>query len=224
MKLRFNFLAIETFGRLQRTKEFVQLLHNALPTESLRETEDLKLFAESEGWDFGDYQVEKQLLDERLNHWMPRLAAYSCIILLYSIVESQLQECAEQVGKTHKTSFCVQDLCGADVEKAALYLRRVAGVDVKKDAGWLHIENLRQLRNLIVHAGGKPVKEKHQSLIAKLSKSHPGYVKYEESCWPPHGQVWISMNLCSYFEDQITEFFKRLFKELGLSEKGTEFA
>ena len=223
MRLRFNFLALDTFNRLLTTTDFINLLNDALPTKALQVQDELKLIAESGGWDYVDYEVERQSLDEKFDHWMPRLAAYSCVILLYSIVENQVQACAEQVGKMHNSRFRVQDLRGGGVDQAALYILRVAGVDVTKDSAWPEIDTLRRLRNLIVHYGGK-AGEKHKDLIADLCKGYPNYVRSEESQWPPHGQIWISMNLCSLFGDHVTEFFKRLFKTLGLPEKGSEFS
>ncbi len=223
MKLRFNFLALDTFHRLLRTNDFINLLDDVLPTKAWQETEALKKFAESEGWDYGDYQAESQALDEKLHHWMPRLAAYSCIILLYSVVENQLQAYAEQVGKKQNSSFCVQDLRGHGVRQVALYLSRVAGIDLTKDPDWADIERLRELRNLIVHAGGKPSTKEQQTLMKELLDQYPGKVSLDDSYWPPHGQIWISMNLCSELGNRVEAFFRRLFKTAGFSEKSSEF-
>jgi hypothetical protein len=45
--------------------------------------------AEEQNWDFGDFDVERQILDEEFGRWIPTLAAYSVIILLHSAVEVQ---------------------------------------------------------------------------------------------------------------------------------------
>lgn len=224
MKLRFNFLALNTFQRLIGASAFVNLLDEAMPSIELRETEDLKQFAENEGWDYSDYQDECDVLSKKFRYWMPRFAAYSCAILLYSIVETQLQAYAEQVGRQHNSVFQVQDMRGCGVKQTTLYLNRVAGIDVAQDPSWKHIDNLRQLRNLIVHWGGRPSKSKeHQNLIERLSNAYPGYISMPDDYWPPHNQVWVSMRLCSQFATEIEAFFKRLFHAAGFSEKGAEF-
>jgi hypothetical protein len=83
VKLRFNFLALNTFERLVGVGAFVDLLDEAVPSIELRKREELKQLAEQEGWDYSDYQVESDALGEKFL-WMPRLAAYSCAVLLYS--------------------------------------------------------------------------------------------------------------------------------------------
>lgn len=88
MKLRFNFLALDTFNRLLSARAFIKLLDDAVLRSEWEETEALKQVAEQEGWDYSDYEIERQVLDEKFRHWMPRFAAHSCVALLYSVVET----------------------------------------------------------------------------------------------------------------------------------------
>src|SRR6266571_822000 len=81
-------LAIKTFERLSAIRALIDLLDASLPEVELRERDKLKRLAKEQDWDFGDYTVETQILDERFGHWMPRLSAYSVITLLQSVVEA----------------------------------------------------------------------------------------------------------------------------------------
>jgi hypothetical protein len=138
-------------------------------------------------------------------------------------VETQLRAYAEEVHKQQQSPFQVQDMRGCGIQQTALYLDRVAGIDVAQDPSWGHINNLRQLRNLIVHCGGRPGKgHEHQDLVNRLETAYPGLISMPDR-WPPHNQIWLSMRLCSRFVTEIEAFFKRLFHAGGFSEKGVEF-
>lgn len=175
-------------------------------------------------WDFGDYDVERQVLDAKFQHWVPRFAAYSVIILLDSIVETQLFAYAERIGGVQGSAFRPKDIRGHGLEPAALYLKRGAGLDVKQDPAWKHLESLQELRNIIVHRGGDLGKFPEQKERAdRLLQSYPKEkLEPRKNVYTFGGEmeIWISMPLCREFAREIEEFFKRLCKSAGLPEKG----
>ena len=174
----------------------------------------------SQDWDFGDFDVERQILDEKFGRWVPTLAAYSLVILLHSTVESQLDSFAERVGRMQHSSFDLHDTAGRGIERAALYLRKAAGVAVKDDPAWPHLQNLQKLRNVIAHRAGKWAglhADRERLLLA-----YPGRLRFADR-GTVRQEVWVSMNLCREFAQQIEAFFKRIFKSMGLPEKGVQF-
>ena len=220
-KIRFNLLALQTFERLIATTDFLEVLDKTIPDAERQEQEALRRFAEEQQWDFGDYEVERQTLEGKYR-WLPRLAGYSVVILLYSIVETQLLALAERVGDRQGSTFRVKDIRGRGIEQGVRYLKRVAALEVKKDPAWRWVKDLHELRNIIVHCGGRPtVSREHQQAVQRLAGTYKGLF-VGKSLHAPQGELWISMDLCRDFAHEIQEFFKRLFGASGLSTKGVE--
>ena len=94
-------------------------------------------------------------------------------------------------------------------------------MDVKKDPAWEYLRNLRELRNAIIHRGGKRGKsQRHQLAMDRLLAAYPGRLLFPDGKDAFYGEIWISMNLCRDFAREIEGFFKRLFKAVGLPDRG----
>jgi hypothetical protein len=192
-----------------------------IPEVEQQERQVLKKMAAEHGWDFGDYDVERQILDEKFGRWIPTLASYAVVILLYSVVETQLNALAERVGVMHNSRFRLKDVAGRGIERAALYLKRAAALEIKDDSAWPHLLNLQALRNVIAHSGGRVVGlDGNQK--RSLTAAYPGDLHFQE-----HGEtrqeIRISMILCRTLAQHTEEFFERIFKAAGLQEKGVQF-
>jgi hypothetical protein len=195
-------------------------MDKAIPEVERQERQALKEMAEEQKWDFGDFDVERQVLDEKFGRWIPTLAADSVVILLHSTVEAQLDSFAERVGRMRGSNFGLHDTAGHGIERAALYLKRVAALTVKEDPAWPHLQNLQKLRNVIAHRGGKWAgldAERERLLLA-----YPGKLRFPDGS-VARREVWISMSLCRDFARQTEDFFKRIFKSAGLPDKGVQF-
>lgn len=226
-KIRIDPLAVETFERLFGATAFLESVDKAIPEMEWQEREALRQLAEQENWDFGDYQVEGQVLDAKFRHWVPRFAAYSVIILLDSIVETQLFAYAERIGRVRGSAFRPKDIKGHGIEPAALYLNQAAALDVKKDPAWKHLVSLQELRNIIVHRGGRQGEAPEQKKrLDRLLQAYPKEkLELRNNVYTFGGEmeIWISMPLCREFAREIEEFFKRLCKAAGLPDKGVQF-
>lgn len=218
-KIRIDFLVAETFERLFGTTAFMEAVDKAIPQVERQERQALKEVAEKQHWDFGDYDVERQVLDESFGRWIPTLAAYSVVILLYSTFEAELNAFAERVGGLRGSNFVLNDTTGRGIERAALYLNRVAALAVKEDPAWPHLCNLQTLRNVIAHRGGRWIGREAER--GQLLAAYPGNLRFPDGRGT-RPEMWISMNLCRAFAQQIEDFFKRMFKMVGLPDKGVQ--
>ncbi len=149
----------ETSQRLYGLSALVELVYRATPEVELQEREALKQLANQENWDYGDYNVEDQFLDVKFRE-LPKLAAYSIIVSISSIVETQLLAYAKRVGQREKSAFDPNDLRGSVLEKTALYVKKVAGSELTHNVRWKTLKDLQDLRDIIVHRGGKPGDDK----------------------------------------------------------------
>jgi hypothetical protein len=216
-----NFLVAETFERLFGVLALLEVLDQSIPEMEYRAQQALQELAEHEGWEYGEYEAERDVLDSKFRHWVPRLAAYSVIALLQAVVETALLRVAEYAGKARGSSFRVKDLGGKGVEQAAVYLQRLISLDVKADPAWNQLRDLQDLRNMIVHRGGKPGESlEHQKVMDRLLAAHPESLILPSDKRVVYGEIWISTRLCKEFAKDIEGFLKRLFRAVGLPDMG----
>lgn len=221
-KFRLNPLAMDTFGRLAGIRAYLDLLDKEMSAIEAKEREHLQETAETQGWDYSDYDVERQVLDERFGHWIPRFSAYSAIILLYTIVEVQLVDCAAALAKRTESPFSIGDLRGRGIETAILFIERLAKHDVKAQDEWQYITDLRTLRNLIVHRiGTRGQTDAHQHEADRLAARYSGQLEFPKTDWS-YREGFVSMSLCRTFVDKVEAFYTTLFRALNLPEKGVE--
>jgi hypothetical protein len=222
-KIHIDPMALETFQRLFGVRSLLETFDKAIPGVEWQEREALKRLAEDENWDFGDYDVQSQVLDSKFRIWVPTYAAYSIIILLDSIAETQLFAYAERIGRQQGCTFRPKEIKGHAMEPAVKYLKKVAGIDVTGDPSWLHLDNLQWLRNTIVHWGGRTNDSPDQR--KRVEEMLKGYgskmdLRPNRELWGDESEVWISMSLCRELAEHVEQFFKRLCKIAGLPDEG----
>ena len=109
----------------------------------------------------------KKYADEYLNHLQDTLVdkvieidrdfvqsfRASMITQLFSFIERTIQDVCNSYCLMHNKEFGSDDLRGnSEFEKAKLFLTRAAKVDIKElEPHWSYINNLRRVRNCIVH-------------------------------------------------------------------------
>jgi hypothetical protein len=212
-----DILVSQTLARLAGIRAFLTLLDSALPEFEWRENDALEQLAHEEHWDYSDFDLERQALDERFRFWLPRFTAYSNIIFLYSVLETQLAACAERAHQNAGSAFTPADIQGRGIDAAALYLERIGVYDVRQDAEWHRIVDLRDLRNLIVHrVGTKGQSDEQRKTAKRLEVAYSGQLQFPDNGSSWYGEVWISIHLCRNFLTAIEAFFRRVFKAMGL--------
>jgi hypothetical protein len=216
IKLQFSPLVIETFARLDGVLAFLTTMNDGFPAAEEKQRRYLEQFATDGGWDYDDYAVERDILDQNFHTWIPMFAAYSATVLLHSIVETQLHAFAEHIGKKRNSELRVNDMAGKGIERTALYLKRGLSIDLKTDPAWSRLTDLQSLRNIIVHRGGKPGEsQEYQKQVDSLIRKYPALLELRDTDGF-HEQIWMSTNLCQDFAQAIDGFFERVFMSCGL--------
>jgi hypothetical protein len=220
--LHFNPLVIETFARLHGALAFLETMNDGIPTVEEKEHRYLEQLAAEGGWEYSEYAGERDVLNEKFHTWIPTFAAYSATILLHSIVETQLYAFAEHIGKKRGSKLRVKDMAGQGVKRSAIYLERVLSIDVKTDPEWSRLNDLQSLRNIIVHRGGKRGESSEQQKpVDELVRKYPQALGLRKADGF-HEQIWMSMNLCRDFAQNIDGFFERVFKASGLPNRNMQ--
>lgn len=222
-KFRLNKLSLDTSARIAGVRAYLDLIQQGIPEIENKERERLIQLSLAEGWDEADYDVSRQIIDERFTHWIPRFSAYSAIILLYSVLEVQLIACAQVVGTKHQTPFAVTDLRGRGLTPSILFIERLAGHKVFDQPEWTVMSDLQNLRNILVHRiGVRGELDRHHTQADHLAKKYAGKIEFsEDSSWM-YGEAALSLDLCFEFVDGVERFFFSLFQALGLPTKGVE--
>ena len=212
--MHFDFLEIQTHSRLGGVRSLLDAFDKALPELEKRERKALERQAENENWEYADYDVERQSLDDTFKYWLPRFAAYSVISLLCAALESQLNACAGRVRKQSHTPFELSDIKGGGIDAADLYLKKLKAHEVKQDDEWNTLRDLRDLRNIVAHRmGSKGHPDRHHEIIVRLSKDYPGDLKFSDDSW--NDEVYISMSLCRCFTDAVERVMNRVIKAVN---------
>lgn len=218
-KITFSPLVIETSQRLYGLSALIDMVYRATPEVEQRERDELETLAENQNWDYADYSVENQLLDIKFTHWLPKLAAYSIIVLLSSIVETQLLAYARRVGEDTKSAFGPNDLKGSVLDRTSVYVKKVSDVELTKNSRWKILRDLQDIRDIIVHRGGRPGMDKKDH-VEQMCKEYPG-VSLDENPYTRGGEeIGITVHSCRYFAGEVEEFFKGLFKDAGFPKWG----
>ena len=115
--VKIDFFVLDALNRLTGVRAFIDHADQSIPAMEYQAQKALKELAEQEGWDYQEYDCEKQGLDADYRRSIPRYTAFfSAIILLWSFIETQLFKCAERVGQQKNTLFRVRDLKGKPLE------------------------------------------------------------------------------------------------------------
>jgi hypothetical protein len=221
-KISFSPLVVETSQRMYGISALVELIYRATPEVEFREREALKELAEREGWDYGDYSVEDQFLDIKFGYWLPRLSAYSVLILLSSIVETQLASFAKNRADLRKARFDPKDFRNGVLKKAADYIYKVSDpkLDIKGNAHWQPLEGLRFLRNIVAHRAGKPRNDQRRR-VELMCKKYSGLSSDENPrSFGGAKELGISVHACRFFAGQAEGFFKGVFSQCNLPHYG----
>jgi hypothetical protein len=219
IRLNFDPLASNTFGRLAGVKALIEHSDRSIPEMKQQVQNALKAQAESEGWDYEDYDVARQELEADYQHWVPKYAGYTATVLLWSIVETQMVECAERVAKDRKSPFRVQDIKGSSIDAPVRFIKGLTGVDGSSDRAWTRLKDLQKVRNIIVHrngAKGEDIQSQKEFDTLILNNGKLG----KTTGILPGEELWVSTEFCLEYVAEIEQFFKRLFNKLGLPQQG----
>lgn len=217
--VKVDFLALETDLWLYGTRAFLEAIQHAVADAESREAQELKRRAESEAWEPGEYFAESDVLREKFQHWLPRLSAYSVIILLYSLVETQLDAYAHRLQRARGLTLGVGDSHRKGTERAKKYIIKVVGIDIANDLGWREVSNLQKLRNIIVHRRGRQGDSRDQQLVQGLLNQYPQDLSLTAAGLSDR-ELLVTFRLCSHFLREVEAFFHRFCAAAGFQNKG----
>lgn len=101
------------------------------------------------------YENEEYLIGN-----MERSFAEATLIQVISFIELELKKICEKCYTDNKTGYKISELAGkGDFEKAKLFLSKTCEINFGSIKEWNFIMNMKEIRNKIVHNGGKVSEE-----------------------------------------------------------------
>lgn len=123
----------------------------------------------------------------------------------------------DRLHEQKKLPLKMTDLTGRPIERAKVYLTKLAGIRVGSDPQWSTLMDLARLRHIILHAGGE-VRDSNKvdEEINRIHKRYPNEISIEDRDLFGTCEVSISIPLCQRLLSEVEIFFDRLFKASGL--------
>lgn len=148
----------------------------------------------------------EQLFDEEL---IPTMR-YSFIVFLHTILETQLRAFCNEMQREKQLSINVDDITGKGIDKARIYLEKLAAIRIADFPEWQHLRTSQKIRNCIVHEHGRlsPGSSSHEQ-ICKLTNQNVGLSVTEDH------RICLAPEFCLKNLDHTASFFRRLFKSVG---------
>jgi hypothetical protein len=161
--------------------EYARILEDQVKRISHAEALRIKRTGYVESWESSDAWHEHRWLFEET---LPRSLRYSCLVLLFTALEQILKEICEKLRQRSGSKLSFTNLKGNTLQQTLDYFEKVLDVKIPDDTFRSHLYKLYELRNCIVHAGGKvePSKEapKLKGIINQLEGfelSRDGYLE-----------------------------------------------
>lgn len=128
---------------------------------------------------------------------------YSLLLTMVSLLEEAMNTLCRSYKIMLSLEKDLKDIKGAGIERAADYLKSCAKVKgIKSDPQWEYITTIRDCRNMVVHNGGRIVKEEDRKKCDKFN------IGYREEDY----QLYIEYSDVEKFYNAILEFMDRSFR------------
>lgn len=163
----------------------------------------------------GEFDSEKEMASYFHNKVMLPDFRYSCVIMLWMILERELARLVNNVEKEKGSQkLKLKDIRGDNlIDQIQKYLEVFFGLSLTDCPNYESLHDLRKIRNCIVHCRGDlglSKKEITSHLIGLTkSKSRAGFVAYEGS------RIYIYEPCIEQFVKEIREFFEGIFYRLN---------
>lgn len=130
------------------------------------------------------------------------LTQYSLLLTMVSLLEEAVNTLCRLYQNVYKIEKKLTDIKGSGLERAATYIKEEVKIDGFKSGKWEYITSIRDARNMIVHNGGRVVKEKD---FKKFDKFSIGY-RDEDN------QIYLQYTDITKMYDAIVEFMDKSFR------------
>jgi hypothetical protein len=160
--------------------------------------------------EISEYLMERDLARTLHDETLIPMHRYSCIVMLYIVVERELKRLMDNLQVVTKQTLKMKQSNESYLAKAKNLLNTSCNLDVSKCPTYSTLDDLRKVRNCIVHSNGELslCNEKDQEFLCKLKH------KYKHLFAHPKSDIDVSQESIKQFLINTTGFFIWVFEQL----------
>ena len=211
MKLNFDMRGFETVYELSFTKRLFNTMEEQL--EEIHRKTVKELEEESDITDEEDYLIfsstltgfEKRFEDEQI------AVRSSHLIRLYSLFEVHSQKLCEAVTEEKQLDLRLRDFSSNEgmVKGIKIFLSKYAKLIPFDDRIWHDLNNLRVIRNHLVHEANSRWTPTGETKLDKIAQNNSKLPIIQD------GEFTLPKEACDHLHTVVTDFFKLTFKSIG---------
>ncbi len=194
---------------IDNLRKYLSIVHTALGEKSREFQERI----EQEAIEFDSVTRDEYYAIMSDEHWqladvLPNLLYQSILVVTYSLLERSLIGLAKSIASKRDIRLQVNDLKYKGIEAARHYMDKVLSISflAKEDKGWNEIQDLRKIRNNIVHNEGIVIPGCNDyDAIVNYIKRKNGLIKINE-----FKHIQVEKTYCEYVIDLVKEFIIKI--------------
>lgn len=145
----------------------------------------------------------------QIHERFPNILRRALFLYCYAEIEAYLNKICHIAQKQYNLDLPLNKVMGKGIERAKLYLTKVAGVTFPYDScEWRELTNYNKLRNVLAHAEGRLSHAERERHLRDYVDRHP-HLKLEFD-----GSIIIQEGFCEEVVEAALTLFKRLPKEV----------
>lgn len=166
-----NLAEEQAANSIERYKNNVEIALQDDKNENQTE-HDVQTITKYKGFHSSSWNLDVIFID-----FYPNLLRRSSLLSLIGVFEKELNDLCKLYKAVKKYHIDIQDLKGMGLERASLYLEKVASIDVCRDSKeWAQIKNIQKIRNIVAHRSGSLLDNS-----GKADKSLTNYINTVDS-------------------------------------------
>lgn len=205
------------FIDLENIREHCDLMESSLKKElkdfRKRVDEQAEKLSSEEKTEFYEWYSDDYW---KLTDVFPNIQRNSMLIMAFSFFENKLKSICKKLKPYADCNIWLNDLYGDDIDRVKIYLKEIIKINFPNDdKNWEEISNIRYIRNLVVHNGGKLEKERckeYKKLKNYIGKNRKllKLDKHEKIVYKKEFIPHILSTLRNFFSTLLSEIKKKL--------------
>lgn len=146
---------------------------------------------------------------------------YSFIILLYGVVEDNLNQTCDLISETKKLPLRAKDLRGDTISQCMDFLSKLAGISADSIKSLPAIRDMAKVRNCIVHASGiiEKTNERDRNRLVELTRLYPNSISLSKVKFAHQKKLVLSFEYCQICLKAAASLFIEVFSAKRLVDK-----
>jgi hypothetical protein len=133
---------------------------------------------------------------------------YSFIVLIHTVFEVRLRAFCSDMRSDRKIPISLTEISGSPIDRARIYLTKLAGLDISGIPEWKHLRTFQKIRNCIAHRYGEVAESSDENELRRIVKDIGATVD-------DNGRLALTKALCEQYLAHVKNFFEALFHSAG---------